>query len=191
MTGRLANLNEHSPGQVVIFELETERLRLMALDLDNLRLRLNNYPQMQRNLGLEPVLESGYGHFPYQQQVDQAIAVAIKRIERRPEAYLWHTFWQLVHRQENRIIGEFDFHDVPNEAGETEFGFMTLPEYQNQGYMTEAARALLDWAFQQDGVSALIAETEKQNKASQRVLEKLGARIYEETESEYRWKIVR
>jgi [ribosomal protein S5]-alanine N-acetyltransferase len=97
----------------VIFELETERLRLMALDLDNLRLRLNNYPQMQRNLGLEPVLESGYGHFPYQQQVDQAIAVAIKRIERRPEAYLWHTFWQLVHRQENRIIGEFDLHDVP------------------------------------------------------------------------------
>jgi RimJ/RimL family protein N-acetyltransferase len=57
--------------------------------------------------------------------------------------------------------------------------------------MTEAARALIDWAFQQDGVSALIAETEKQNKASQRVLEKLGARIYEETESEYRWKIVR
>jgi [ribosomal protein S5]-alanine N-acetyltransferase len=172
-----------------VFELETERLRLIALDLDSLRLRLNNYPQMQRNLGLEPVLKSSYGHFPYEQQVNQAIACAIKRIERRPETYLWHTFWQLAHQQENRIIGEFDFHGAPDEAGEVEFGFMTLAEYRNQGYMAEAARVLVDWALQQDGVSALIVETEKHNKASQRVLEKLGARIYEETKSVYRWKI--
>jgi ribosomal-protein-alanine N-acetyltransferase len=174
-----------------VFELETKRLRLIALDLDNLRLRLNDYQQMQRNLGLEPVLESSYGHFPYDQQVKQAIAFAIKQIEGNPEAYLWHTFWQLVHKGQNRIIGEFDFHDAPNEIGETEFGFMTLLEYRNHGYMTEAARALVGWALQQDGVSALIAETEKHNKASQRVLEKLGARICEETESAYRWKIVR
>jgi RimJ/RimL family protein N-acetyltransferase len=191
MTGRLGNFNEHSPGQAGTFELETERLRLIGLDPGNLRLRLNNYPQMQRNLGLEPVLESSYGRFPYEQQVNQAIAVAIKRIEGRPEAYLWHTFWQLVHRRENRIIGEFDFHGAPNETGEAEFGFMTLPEYQNQGYMTEAARALVNWALQQDGVSALIAETEKHNEASQRVLKKLGARIYEETKSAYHWKILR
>jgi RimJ/RimL family protein N-acetyltransferase len=174
----------------MVFELETERLRLIALDLDSLRLRLNDYQQMQRNLGLEPVLESSYGHFPYQQQVNQAIAFAIKQIEGNPEAYLWHTFWQLVHKQENRIIGEFDFHDAPNEIGEVEFGFMILPEYRNQGYITEATRSLIDWALQQDGVSALVAETEKRNQASQRVLEKLGARIFEETESAYLWKIV-
>jgi ribosomal-protein-alanine N-acetyltransferase len=174
-----------------VFELETKRLRLIPLNLDNLKLRLNDYQQMQRNLGLRPVLESCYGHFPYNQEVKQAIASAIKRIDRNPEAYLWHTFWQLAHKRENRIIGEFDFHDVPNVAGEVEFGFMTLPEYRNRGYMTEAARALIDWALQQNGVSALIAETEKRNKASQRVLEKLGARISEETESAYRWKIVR
>lgn len=174
-----------------MLELETERLRLIALDLDNLRLRLNDYQQVQRNLGLEPVLESSYGHSPYQQQVEQAIAFAIQQIERRPEAYLWHTFWQVVHKRENRVIGEFDFHDAPNDAGEAEFGFMTLPEYQNQGYMTEAARALIAWALRQDGVSTLIAETDKPNKASQRVLEKLGARIYQETETVYHWKIVR
>jgi [ribosomal protein S5]-alanine N-acetyltransferase len=174
-----------------MFELETERLRLIALGLDNLRLRLNDYQQMQRTLGLKPVLESSYGHFPYDQQVDQAIAFAIKEIERSPEAYLWHTFWQLVDKRENRIIGEFDFHDAPNEAGEAEFGFMTLPEHRNHGYMTEAAQALIDWALGQDGVSALIAETDKLNKASQRVLEKFGAWTYEETESVYRWKIAR
>jgi [ribosomal protein S5]-alanine N-acetyltransferase len=174
-----------------MFELETERLRLIALDIDNLRLRLSDYQQMQRNLDLNPVLESSYGHFPYDQQVEQAITFAIKEIERSPEAYIWHTFWQLVHKQENQIIGEFDFHDAPNEVGEVEFGFMTLPEYRNHGYMTEAAQALIDWALNQDGVSALIAETDKHNKASQRVLEKLGAWTYEETESVYRWKIGR
>lgn len=174
-----------------MFELETERLRLIALDIDNLRLRLSDYQQMQRNLDLNPVLESSYGHFPYDQQVEQAITFAIKEIERSPEAYIWNTFWQLVHKQENQIIGEFDFHDAPNEVGEVEFGFMTLPEYRNHGYMTEAAQASIGWALNQDGVSALIAETDKHNKASQRVLEKLGAWTYEETESVYRWKIGR
>ncbi len=139
-----SKIKQRSTEKVTMFELETERLRLIALDIDNLRLRLSDYQQMQRNLDLNPVLESSYGHFPYEQQVKQAIAFAIKQIERRPEAHLWHTFWQLVDKRENRIIGEFDFHDTPDETGEAEFGFMTLPEYRSHGYMTEAARALTD-----------------------------------------------
>ena len=42
------------------------------------------------------------------------------------------------------------------------------------GYMTEAARVMLDWAFSQRDVYVVEGETLPDNAASQRVLEKLG-----------------
>ena len=43
-----------------------------------------------------------------------------------------------------------------------------------QGYATEAARALLDWAFGTFDLNRVQAETDTRNLASARVLEKLG-----------------
>jgi [ribosomal protein S5]-alanine N-acetyltransferase len=43
-----------------------------------------------------------------------------------------------------------------------------------QGYATEAARALLQWAFDTLGLNRVQAETDTRNAASARVLEKLG-----------------
>jgi [ribosomal protein S5]-alanine N-acetyltransferase len=51
------------------------------------------------------------------------------------------------------------------------------PEQQRQGYATEAARALIDFAFQQLRVKRLIATTEYDNVASIGVMRKLGMRI--------------
>jgi [ribosomal protein S5]-alanine N-acetyltransferase len=51
------------------------------------------------------------------------------------------------------------------------------PDQQRQGYATEAARALIDFAFQQLRVKRLIATTEYDNVASIGVMRKLGMRI--------------
>ena len=48
--------------------------------------------------------------------------------------------------------------------------------HQGNGYATEAARPLLDWAFGDLALHRVIGRTEARNTGSARVLEKLGMR---------------
>jgi len=67
----------------------------------------------------------------------------------------------------------------PSAYRVAEFGLFWAidPEHQRQGYATEAAQALIDFAFQQLRVKRLIATTEYDNAASIGVMRKLGMRI--------------
>jgi RimJ/RimL family protein N-acetyltransferase len=58
-----------------------------------------------------------------------------------------------------------------------EIGFTFNPEHQGRGYATEAARALLPFAFETMGWHRLVGRTEARNTGSARVLEKLGMRL--------------
>jgi RimJ/RimL family protein N-acetyltransferase len=64
---------------------------------------------------------------------------------------------------------------VPVEHRSIELGFSFAPAHQRNGYATEAARALVDWAFS-IGFHRVYGRTEARNVASARVLEKLGMR---------------
>jgi len=67
----------------------------------------------------------------------------------------------------------------PSAYRVAEFGLFWAidPEHQRHGYATEAAQALIDFAFQQLRVKRLIATTEHDNAASIGVMRKLGMRI--------------
>ncbi len=53
-------------------------------------------------------------------------------------------------------------------------GFWTHPEYQSRGYMTESIIAVMAFGFQELGAVQIEASYALWNKASQRVLEKVG-----------------
>ena len=89
-----------------------------------------------------------------------------------PQERLWYTAWQLSLRN-GEPVGDICFKGTPRQ-GEVELGYGILPAHQGQGYATEAVQSLTDWAFAQDGVFAVTAETEPGNAASQRVLSKAG-----------------
>ena len=55
-----------------------------------------------------------------------------------------------------------------------EIGYGITEENQGKGYATEAVEAVLDWALNQSGIRQVEAETEWENRKSQRVLEKCG-----------------
>lgn len=67
------------------------------------------------------------------------------------------------------------FYMAPAEHKSIELGFSFLPAYQGRGYATEAARAVVDWAFR-NGFHRVYGRLEPRNVASARVLEKLGMR---------------
>jgi RimJ/RimL family protein N-acetyltransferase len=63
--------------------------------------------------------------------------------------------------------------EVPQQA---EIGFTLARAHQGQGYMTEAARRLLDYLFETFGLHRVSAICDVENTASARVLERLGMR---------------
>lgn len=125
-----------------MFELQTERLRLIRLNLENLRLLIEDRQKMEKNLGLKITVEILDEH------VKKAMETSFKYAMEDEENYLWYTNWQIVLKEKNRSIGSIGFKSYPNENGEVEVGYEILPEYQGKGYMTEALKEIVKWAFE-------------------------------------------
>ncbi len=77
--------------------------------------------------------------------------------------------------------------DFAARGPEIEIAYRLAREAWGQGFATEAARAVLDWAMSESGpaLSRLIAVTHPANTPSQRVLQKLGMRCLGETDDYY------
>ena len=89
-----------------------------------------------------------------------------------PNQWEWYAIWIIELRDETHI-GDLCFKGLDSN-GVAEIGYGILEEYQGQGYATEAVEAALRWAFQNPNVTAIEAETDADNAASKRVLEKCG-----------------
>jgi [ribosomal protein S5]-alanine N-acetyltransferase len=82
---------------------------------------------------------------------------------------------------------------VDSGRSQTEVGLFWAidPSHQGLGYATEAARALIDYAFDPQGawlgLTRLIATTEFDNAASQSVMCKLGMRLERNTSGKWPW----
>lgn len=62
------------------------------------------------------------------------------------------------------------------EWDEPELGWQLFAGHEGQGYATEAARAVRDWAKAERGLGPLISYIHPENAASRQVAERLGAR---------------
>lgn len=91
---------------------------------------------------------------------------------KHPEKWQWYAIW-MIELKDGTHIGELSFKGLDSD-GVAEIGYGISAEYENRGYATEAVSAMVHWAIQQPGVSRIEAETELENLASQRVLEKCG-----------------
>ncbi|HEV8656695.1 MAG TPA: GNAT family N-acetyltransferase [Candidatus Limnocylindria bacterium] len=85
----------------------------------------------------------------------------------------------IVRRDDRVMIGFVNFHGPPGTndieaADAAELGWTVFPEHRGQGYATETARRLMDWARDEHGVRRFISSTTPENAPSLRVHEKLG-----------------
>jgi len=164
-----------------MFELETARLRLIPLDGESLRLSLENPRLLERHLGLQP------GNYTLEGDLRDAVQQMLAGVLKDPKNWLWYTHWQIIVKALGPIIGGICFKGPAKQDGQVEIGYGIDDEHQGYGYMTEALQVLLAWAQAQPGVLAVIAETEKENAASHRILEKLGFVRDRETEEAFWW----
>lgn len=86
-----------------------------------------------------------------------------------------------------KIIGGIDLETVDEST--YEIGWVAGKDYRNNGFVTEAGKALVGYAFEVLSAKRVIAHCDVRNKASEKVMQKLGmtladnsgTRFYEKT----------
>ena len=80
-------------------------------------------------------------------------------------------------RSTDELVGHLSFRQTEAEEFHTwELGYIFNPAFQNKGYATESARALIEYGFRHFGIHRVVAYCSPENIASWRVLEKIGMR---------------
>ena len=88
----------------------------------------------------------------------------------------WTLGFALVHRATNVVIGTCGFKGPPGADDMVEIAYGVAPDHQGKGYATEAAEALVAYAFSSGKVRVVRAHTFLEANASTRVLAKCGFR---------------
>lgn len=131
--------------------LKTERLNIGVLSDDEMQALIDNEPEEE--------LKTAYGEM-----------LALCRAN--PAERAWYAAWSITLPSGERV-GDLCFKGLSAD-GVTEIGYGLLPAFWGHGYATEAVTAAVLWAAAQPGVRRIEAETDADNAASKRVLEKAG-----------------
>ena len=164
-------------------ELNTERLRLIPLNLENMKLLIKSKSKLEEKLGLKVT------NSIIEEPLKSALIKSYDNMLKDSDNYIFNTNWEVILKDENRSIAGIMIKGTPNEKGEVEIGYGTDPNYQGRGYMTEAAGEIVRWLLDNPKVKVVKAETYKDNIPSHRVLEKIGMSKYKETQMLYCWKV--
>ena len=135
-------------------QLKTKRLMILPMtdeELENL-IRMTDSPELKQ---------------AYQEMLDGC--------RQNQEQRIWYTAWKICLKENKKEIGK-QIGDIgfkgPVEHYSVEIGYGIDAEYEGNGYATEAAKAMIDWAMYQENVYFVEAEVASDNMASRRVLEK-------------------
>lgn len=79
--------------------------------------------------------------------------------------------YMITLKETNEVIGMIDPRIEGSKVG---IGYGAARAHWGKGYVSEATRSIIEWAFQQPIIYRVYATTDVENLASQRVLEKVG-----------------
>ena len=142
-------------------ELETERLRLRALCLDDVQSVYDgwaNDPEVTRYLTWNP-----------HQSPEQTRAIMNIWLEEYKKENCFR--YGIERKADKALMGMIDV--VGFRDGFPVIGYCSGKQYWNRGYMTEAFRAVVQELFS-SGYKAIIVEAVEENTGSNRVIEKCG-----------------
>ena len=100
----------------------------------------------------------------------------LARVRNATDADPWVMGFAMVDRSTGAELGSCGFKGPPDADGMVEIAYGVAPERQSNGYATEAAEALVAYAFADSVVRLVRAHTLPEANASTRVLTKCGFR---------------
>lgn len=149
--------------------IETERLILREFLLSDAAgmFELDSNPNVHVFVGKKPVTS-----------IEQSIA-SIKNIQQQYKDFQTGR-WAVVLKETNEFLGwsgiKFVNYKINNHQNFYELGYRFIERHWGKGYSTEAAKAFVQYAFNEMKVESLYAYADEGNEISRKVLEKLGFR---------------
>ena len=162
--------------------LVTQRLRLVPITLDMIEgvMRQN---RSQAEAALDVALRAtGWkddacarfpDSWPNEDLVARAFPFSLDAIRAAPDTRLWGDSLVLPLEGPPRVLGSVVFKGRPTD-GIAEVGYGIEDNSRGQGLATEATQACVEWALEQDGITAVHATTFPWHVASLGVIRKLG-----------------
>ena len=133
--------------------VETERMYLYSLSNEEMRLVIEKESDLEMKQAYAEMLEGSLSN---------------------PDKRIWYAIWNMELKNDlETIVGDFCFKGLGDD-GVVEIGYGLKEEYRHYGYMTEALKAITEWALSQESVKQVEAETDAENIASQKVLLQSG-----------------
>nr|WP_314546037.1 GNAT family protein [uncultured Massilia sp.] len=146
--------------------MHTERLRLRRPGPDDLQAFLA-YRNDPANLRLQPIAPMEEG---------QALAFLVAQSRLDVDADNCWTMFAIERIEDGRMIGEVGIYIEAAAEHAGDMGWSLHRDACGQGYATEAAKRLVDYAFAERGLLRLTASMSAHNRSSIRVCERLGMR---------------
>src|ERR1041385_5593339 len=152
-------------------KLTTARLRLVPHQPEHLRALIRGTEFYEQSSGMKAA--KGLRDFIVSPDVSVEWRAAL---ETASEADPWRYGFALLHCASGIVIGNGGFAGPPDANGVVEIAYGVVPDYEGNGFATEAARALIEYAETDERVRTICAHTLPQRNASTRILEKCGFR---------------
>lgn len=167
--------------------ITTERLELLPLSLSELTLGLDSIEELSNALGIP--LDSQL----FEGVVQRAVKMKIEKMRTAPiEFHVWFTYWLIVINAEKMGAGLVGFKGCPDQGGSVEIGYGINEQFRGNGYMSEAVKALIKWAFLHDNCTKVTATNVlATNFASQKVLLHSGFKLDSQTPEYHNFSILK
>ena len=152
--------------------MKTERLEFRPLSREDLELFLsiNTNPHVREYLWDDQIISR------------QLAENLLREIEEQFSKNKWG-LWKLMENADHSCAGYAGLWTFFNEE-QPQLLYVLLPEYIGQGYATEAARKVIEYAFNELEFRHLVAAVDKSNAQSRKVCERLSMALEEERDIE-------
>jgi [ribosomal protein S5]-alanine N-acetyltransferase len=148
--------------------LETTRLKLVPLTHAQLLLYKNNPSALAESLSLRYLERQNDPSVV--NELAEATEFWVYQTKNNPEHFEWFTTWEIILKEKNVAVGGIGFSGLPDADGKSMTGYGLDMRYYGKGIATEALQAMIAWAFKNNDLKTIIADTPVEHVASQRVL---------------------
>jgi [ribosomal protein S5]-alanine N-acetyltransferase len=149
--------------------IETKRLLLRPIELNDAE-DMYEYASNPENIGF-------VGFKPHE-SLDDTRATILKLFLSKPEKRMPET-WAIVLKDNQKMIGTIDFHTLNKRTFEGEVGYILNKDFWNQGLITEALKAVIDFGFKTWKLQRITAKCHPLNYASSKVMSKAGMEFFD------------
>jgi RimJ/RimL family protein N-acetyltransferase len=164
-------------------KIDGERIELRMLGIEELASWLEDEDSFTETFGMD-VVEGLLN-----KRLQEVFRLKLDKMKSDPENLLWYTYFAIMRKDSDQMIGLIGFKDAPDGHGMSEIGYGIGSSFRGQGYATEAVRILSEWVFDNTHVKSIFAQTDINNIPSGKVLEKVGFSMERQDGKMFQWKL--